>query len=395
VIVPDYHFEIVRTDEALRALAPDWRRLYEEASRRNPFLSYAWNEACRAHLCPRAELFVVTVRSGAKLVGLAPLKRERQCGFRVLRFIGDTRSDYQGFLTSPNHAGMDSVIAEALASQHRHWDLAVLRQLADGWTRVHCIPPSYAFGARTIEADAAPYLSMPADWKELLASGPASIRRGQRAARKFEREGGSIVCLRGAHAVEGIEEAAEVEQASWKATRGTRRFASGGPLELLEKALTALGPRGEAEMWVARVDGKPAAFLLNFLTPDQVWYYQGAYDEAYRKLYPGMVLHYRCIERAFQEGRRVYDFLSGAEAYKLNWTTHSRPLHYQALFPNTLKGQAAYLMLLAPRWTLRHSRHARAARRAWTGLRENPLGTLAALKGRLHLPALGLRRGPA
>jgi CelD/BcsL family acetyltransferase involved in cellulose biosynthesis len=195
-----------------------------------------------------------------------------------------------------------------------------------------------------------------------------------------------VECLRGDEAVEAIEDAAVVEDASWKADRGTRRFAPGAPRELLRQALAGLAPSGEMELGLARAEGKPVAFLLNFLTEEQVWYYQGAYDEEYRKLYPGMVLHFRCIERAFQEGRRVYDFLSGAEPYKLNWTTESRTLRYQALFPNTPRGHAAFSLLVAPRWGLRESPHARAAHGVLKQLRQDPGAVARAVRERLRIP---------
>ena len=172
----------------------------------------------------------------------------------------------------------------------------------------------------------------------------------------------------GADAARYIDDAAVVEERSWKPDRGIRRFAEGPPRELLRRAAETLGPRGEIELWLARMDGKPIAFLLNFLTPGEVWYYQGAYDEEYRKQYPGGALHYRCIERAAQSGMSVYDLLSGDEPYKHGWTDGARPLRHLALFPASARGCLAYGVLLWPRWRLRSLPAARAAVQALQGL---------------------------
>src|SRR5437588_11010142 len=83
-----YDIEIARTEEHLRALEPEWTRLYVQSRPRNPFVSYEWAMACWHHLCTGAEPFIVTARTGGRLVGVAPLRLERHFGLRVLRFIG-------------------------------------------------------------------------------------------------------------------------------------------------------------------------------------------------------------------------------------------------------------------------------------------------------------------
>ncbi|HEU4754432.1 MAG TPA: hypothetical protein VFU47_15090, partial [Armatimonadota bacterium] len=88
----DYPLQLLRTDAELQALRPEWQQLYERTLPRNPFLGPAWNLACRAHLCAGAEPFVLTLRRGGRLAGVAPLRRERRLGFRVLRFLGDGRT---------------------------------------------------------------------------------------------------------------------------------------------------------------------------------------------------------------------------------------------------------------------------------------------------------------
>ena len=57
-----HEIQTIRTDAALAALEPEWRRLYEEAQPRNPFLSWEWISACRAHLAPGSTPFVVAAR---------------------------------------------------------------------------------------------------------------------------------------------------------------------------------------------------------------------------------------------------------------------------------------------------------------------------------------------
>src|SRR3954453_6744071 len=94
----NYTIQILRREAELEALQPEWSDLYEASADRNPFLSYEWTAGCWQHLCSGASPFVVAARREGRLVGVAPLRLRRQLGFRVLRFIGDPRSDYLGFL---------------------------------------------------------------------------------------------------------------------------------------------------------------------------------------------------------------------------------------------------------------------------------------------------------
>ncbi|MGV3721791.1 MAG: hypothetical protein ACO1SX_12840, partial [Actinomycetota bacterium] len=105
--------ELVQTDGALQGLQAEWSELYAAAAPRNPFLSFDWTLACRKHHCPGSELFVLTVREAGRLAAVAPLRRDRQAGFRVLRFVGDGRSDYLGFLIRDGRADLQQAILDA------------------------------------------------------------------------------------------------------------------------------------------------------------------------------------------------------------------------------------------------------------------------------------------
>ena len=110
----NYAFDLVHTEEGFAALETDWQRLYDQIIPRNPFFSYDWTKALWRHLCPTAPLFLLIVRSESRLVGVAPLRLEKRWGFRVLRFIGDERSDYLGFMVAPDHAGIENLMLDYL-----------------------------------------------------------------------------------------------------------------------------------------------------------------------------------------------------------------------------------------------------------------------------------------
>jgi CelD/BcsL family acetyltransferase involved in cellulose biosynthesis len=348
-----YELTVIRTNAEFQALEPEWTRLYEGTSPRNPFLSYGWTHACWTTVCPGARLFILTARADGRLVGIAPLVLERQVGFRVVRFIADSRSDYLGFLQAVERPEVEGVLLEELARLRRHWDLAVLRQLSDTFSALMGAPIPGELRHQRIEGTVALYLSFPGDWEALCKEGPPQLRHAKRPARKFAKERGTVERITDRDVLRHVGEIIEVEARSWKVRDGVTRFQPGPGERLLRAVLGALGARGEVELWLARMEERPVAFLINLLTPERIYYYQGAYHEEYKKYYPGGVLHLHAMERAWNDGVREYDFMRGGAAYKADWTNGVRPVSYQALYPPTLRGRMAYQVLLALRWRLK------------------------------------------
>jgi len=378
--LPGYEVGLIRTEQEFHALQPEWARLYEEATPRNPFLSYDWTAGCWANIRKDAVPFILVARWKGRLVGLAALRLKQKSCFRVLGFMADSRSDYLGFLRAPDHPQASVALLDHLNNLRSSWDVTILRRLCGAYTDINSmiIPPGLC-SVVLVVGPVAPYLSFPGDWDELCALGPSQLRHTRRPARKFERDGGTIKRVDACEALDMIDEIAEVESHSWKARRGNPWLSSGPNQRLLRQALSTLGERNEMEVWLARLAGRLVAYLINFVTPERVMFYQGAYHEAYGKYYAGGVLHFHAIRNAWQSGLREYDFLIGKENYKEGWTTAEHSQQHLSLFPNTLRGRLAFKTLVAPRWHLRSFRSAHVVYDFAFQLRDR-------LRGRLHHP---------
>lgn len=374
--------------KALAELEAPWRELYLRARQAEagtqtgamPFLSPEWTAACWAECARDRDPYLLALWEEHRLVGLAPLGRRRVGPFRVLSFLADGRSDYLGFLVEPGHPERERALLDALAERRAGWDLAVLRQLTTDFTGLHRGDAPRGLGDRGIEGTVAPTLRLTGSWETLLKEGPSGVRRSARLARRFAREGGAVERHVGGAAAALVEEVSAVEARSWKGREGVARFAPGPGQRLLCRALAELGARGEMELWIARVEGRAAAFQVNFVLPDRLCYYQGAYDESAARLAPGMVLHHHCLRRACEQGLSEYDLMSGDEPYKRDWSTDVRSLRYRALYPDNARGRLAFGLLVAPRWYLKGSPRAHAALRAWHRWRQDPAAAFRALR---------------
>jgi CelD/BcsL family acetyltransferase involved in cellulose biosynthesis len=362
----DYATDVIRTEEGFHSLRSEWTRLYEESSPRNPFLAYEWAEACWRNLCPGMRLFLPTARAGGRLVGVAPLRLEHHLGFRVLRFIGNGHSSYTGFLHSPEHPEAGGAMLEELSRRGRDWDLLVMHQLSSPFTRLHHgpIPKALLGQVQPVDWKGASYLARDGDWEELLDAGPGWLKQAAKRARRLEREGGTTECHTGAGALTYLDEVEYLEANSWQGRRGNTRSAAARRqvMGLLREAFETLGPRGEIELWLARVGGQAVAYAANLLLPDRLWLYRAAYHEEYARLGPGTVLDFLAIRHSWQAGRREYDYMSGNEPYKAERTDAVRPMYQLWLAPGTPRGRAAFRLNAAARSLVRQLKP------AWTAM---------------------------
>jgi CelD/BcsL family acetyltransferase involved in cellulose biosynthesis len=300
----EYHVSLIRSPDDLAALGRDWTSLYEAAPTGFPFSSYDWTQAWRSHLCPPSELFVLAVRSGTRLTGILPLRRENKSGFRVLRFLTDGRADYLGPLLAPGHDEAAQVLLESLCRYSAEWDLAILRN----WSESVFGLSGLTLPTRVVSADSqsaqASYLSFAGSWNKLVASGPSGLRMAKRRLSKFERAGGSIERHTGADLVSCAQNIQGIEARSWKAGTRAAQFQTAQEYEMLEALLDSDSLQREIDVWIAWLDGLPVAYLLNFTRSDRTCYYQGAYDQNFAAYSPGTILHYRAIERTWHQGGR-------------------------------------------------------------------------------------------
>jgi CelD/BcsL family acetyltransferase involved in cellulose biosynthesis len=325
-------------------------------------LSYEWAAACHAHLCPDSPLCVVVARVAGELVAVAPLRIDRVMGFRVLRFLGKGQSPYIGFLVSPEHREAEGAILEALGKSSGEWDMMWLQQLHEEFTGVHMrpIPKSLRGEVGDVPWKGSSYTAVDGGWDALCAEGPNWLKRVSRKVRKFEREGGTIERYFGEEALAHEEERVYVEERSWKADYGQPAELRRRVGNLYREAFVTLGKRSEIELWIARMNGEPVAYAVNFLTPDRLWLVRSAYQEQYSKLGAGAVLDIVAIEKSWEEGRREYDYLCGAEEYKTERTTAVRDMKQLLLYPPTLRGRLAFGAIIAARRNLQRSKVTRA-----------------------------------
>jgi CelD/BcsL family acetyltransferase involved in cellulose biosynthesis len=107
--------DVARAESEVDGVAAGWRRFAESAA--TPFQTYEWHRAwwdLVGSRDSRQERHIVCVRDHGRLVGLAPLRVERDGGRSVLRFLTESWADYQDVLVDTGFPDQEAVLGALL-----------------------------------------------------------------------------------------------------------------------------------------------------------------------------------------------------------------------------------------------------------------------------------------
>lgn len=339
---------IIATSSQLEAIAPEWEALTARSDEDEPMRSPTWVRAWWRCFGERRRLRVVTLRQGARLVGVVPLCLRTiwlAPGVRIRRLDllpsgepeeEEIASEYLGPIVE---RGLEQPVAEAFAEllagdEIGAWDELVLPALS-----VHGPMVSILNGAcerlgavKLAITGGAPYIPLPASWDEYLAALPASHRRLVRSSlRAFDRWTGGHAELKvartGHELAEGSAVLRELHGARWRSAGKAGVFAADRFREFHQHVMPELLSRGALELMWLCAHGEPVASLYNLVWRDKVYFYQsGRRIGLPSGVRVGVVMHALAIRRAIEQGRREYDFLAGASRYKQELALAVRPI---------------------------------------------------------------------
>jgi CelD/BcsL family acetyltransferase involved in cellulose biosynthesis len=375
--------EIVEHLDAAEALAPAWDELAVGCAL--PLCAPGWMLAWWKHVAaPRAELRIVAVREGTRLIALAPWFVQRDGAGRVdLRFLGAEMSDRVDILC---RSGYERDVAEALRGAldtvEPRPDLIAFEAvpLSSQWTRrlASGLRGHLRLGRYRTSTYPAPAVSLPAGPPEAWFAGRSSNFRSQmgRMRRKLERQGGSVRQIRDATEVPNALSALLALHAGRWEGRGESGLARSGVPEMLREAATALGP-DRLQLWTAEIDGKPISVQLFLAAGGEVKYWNGGWSEEYAALKPSMLTILAALEHAISHGGRRLDLGVGTHAYKLRFADDEDTLTWggvvvhnrrwarttSELMPSVLRYRAKRLVRAMPTPTVKRVEKAVKSRR--------------------------------
>ena len=150
----------------------------------------------------------------------------------------------------------------------------------------------------------------------LDAAMPTKKRKELRRQHRRLAEIGDLAVMReeGGEGLERwIDDFLALERNGWKGTAGSALASSAATERLFREALHGAAARGRLERLALTLDGKPIAMLASFLTPPGAYSFKTAFDEAFARFSPGVLLQLENLAMLERPGLEWTDSCAAAD----------------------------------------------------------------------------------
>ncbi len=333
------------------ALAAPWRALEAEAAPFSFFQSWSWVGCLAAERYDHPVL--IEAREAGRITGLALFNRRR--GRLHLTESGTAQHD------APFIEHNAPLLARDAAPETLATMLAAAWQAAPAGLVLSGVPPALADTAGGIasrrQQREAPWLDLArlrAAGSDALGGASANTRQQIRRAlrRLAARNPLRLAAAAGTEeAIAWLDALIALHTARWQARGKPGAFAGDFQRRFHRALIAAALPRGECELLRVTTGERVLGYLYNFRLRGRVYAYQSGFDyDSFAAEKPGLACHALAIARALELGDEAYDFLAGAERYKVSLSNASTPMVWATLVPRlSLAGGIALLRNLLRR----------------------------------------------
>jgi CelD/BcsL family acetyltransferase involved in cellulose biosynthesis len=334
----------------LTALRDDWTRLADASG--NVFLTWEFATTWWRHLGAGREPVIGTVQHDGRLAAIVPL-HSGGGAVRTLRFAGSEAADQVGVVCAPADLPAAAAEVRRIRDQVRH-DVFFGDRLggAEHWSAL--------LEAEPVMREASPVLDFEtSDWDEFLAGRSSNFRsQARKYERRLVRELGLTYrfCSDPAELDGFLDVVFDLHTRRWGT--GTTDFQREPFRSFHRDFARAALERGWLRIWIADLNGRPAAVWYGFRFGNSDWSFQSGRDPEFDRWSVGWVLTVHAVREAVTDGMGCYRFLLGEESYKARFATADSGLD-SFVIPRTARGHAGYFATRARRKIAHLARRAR------------------------------------
>jgi CelD/BcsL family acetyltransferase involved in cellulose biosynthesis len=278
--------------------------------------------------CLEFSPWVISVREGGTLAGVAMFAERRRAGHREIVALGHGSSDYARLPVRSDDAArvLADAVGDALDRRRSPWRLRFDQLPSSDPVAVHLVE---RLAHAAIEpGDASPRLVLHGD-RPLDAVMSAKTRQSLRTARNRldKLDGGYAVRIdRGPGVCAQLDDIERVHRRRDRALGRDSDLDHPSQGRFWHEVLSAYGARSEVEIGRLQIAGELAAYTVSFLDGSSYRLWDTRIDPARAFVSPGRVLLADLIERLRAEGAwSEFDFMRGEEDYKRRMSDDAVP----------------------------------------------------------------------
>ena len=320
-----FRSQIHRDTRAFLSLLREWNPLLLRSAANTIFLTWEWQKAWWDCFGQELDLWLLELRDGNDLVGLAPLYTlEAPSGLRNLQLVGGVEvSDYLDLIVATEseetvYETFWQILADECALEWDVLDLHNVPASSSSLQRLTALAEgSGAFELTDTVEEVCPVIHLPTTWDQYLSS----LNRKQRhEIRRKLRKANREAEVHWYYADDSSSLDTEVEDfisLHRKSAMEKEAFMDERMQDFFQHVARAAFERGWLRLAFLVLNGVKAATMFCFEYDGGFLVYNSGYDpEMYRSLSSGIVLLAYCVRDAIDRGLGVFDFLRGEEEYK-------------------------------------------------------------------------------
>lgn len=331
-----------------------WNDLLVETRSDNIFMAFEWQFLYWRHFGGKNSLCILVVFDDEKVVAIFPLMINKRFGFRELRFISYSISDYDDLLITKNEARQKEAIHVALdlLSRTQNWDILRLKGIREDSL-------AYELIQRTLDndislrsslqqhCDGAPQIDLTCGWNVYYSG---LRRRFLSDIRRLQKHVGEnreyipgdalveedVLPLLGKFMELHIKRRKETGGRSFFEDERVRDFFCLASVEFFKKKWLDISQY--------KINGIIASMKVDFVYNGRFYHYLAAFDSQFKKCAVDRLLLFEIIKRCFDKGLKTFDFMLGEEDYKRFWNPVPHKLFFWTLHQKTFSGYISYML---------------------------------------------------
>jgi len=310
--------------EEFEKLRSVWGKLIESEEHPTIFKTFEWLNAWWHSFGRDHKLFVLVIRSGGDVVGVAPLMLSERSTFgrwrRTVRFIGTPEADYCDFI------GRDKLlivkrVMDYLLEKSEDWTTVDLSQISErsksiAYLRDYLASQRCPSRIRVIET--CPAFLFDGDKQDRASFNPKR-RKTLRNHFNYLNKGGSLELAE-------MQDADRIERhlyslfhyhvIRWSETATPSRFLDPRHRNFYLRLSRKLAPTGGVSLLVLKRQGLPIAYKFNFYYGGTIFNNTPAFNLFYDKQSPGAVINDLSRRYYVKKGYHCLDYVRGGQPHK-------------------------------------------------------------------------------
>jgi CelD/BcsL family acetyltransferase involved in cellulose biosynthesis len=318
--------DIQTGEAAFSALRREWNDLLARSSSDTIFMTWEWQKTWWEWFGHDEQLYLLTVRDGVELLGLAPLYAPTEGpSLKTLRLVGGVElSDYLDLLVASGarQAATYQALWSCLTGECTgQWELLDLHNVPASSPSLEVLQElardSGDFEVTVAVEEICPVIRLPSTWDEYLSSLSKKDRHElRRKLRKADRE--AVIDWYYASDRSVLEsEMADFITLHVESADPKRAFMDERRRGFFQSIAGATHDAGWLKLAFLLINDLKASAMLCFQYGSDFQVYNSGYDPRLRPdLSSGILLLAYCLRDAIEHGLQSFDFLRGEEEYK-------------------------------------------------------------------------------